>query len=109
MNHGNACFYLAGMYMSGVNAEMKSFGLDDKRKADAAVNNFELAKDMKKAFALTEKACDLNTWQACANLSAFYTAGEHTDKNPEKAKQYKDVADKLRDKEKQRHLMQSFH
>lgn len=109
MGHGNACFYLAGMYMAGVNADVKEFGLDDKKKAEAKPDSFVLAKDMKTAFELTQKACDLNVWQACENLSAWHTSGEHAAKNLEKAQHYKKAAEKLREEEKHMNLFKSFH
>lgn len=108
-NNGNACLYLSGMYLAGVDNTTPLHGLDKEQAAQVKPTDFQLQKDMAKAFSFTEKACNLKSWQACANLSSWYLTGNGTEKNPEKAQHYKDLYQKLRDEETRNRLMTAFH
>jgi cytochrome c oxidase assembly factor 7 len=52
MNNSMSCFYISGMFISGVEQV--------------------LTKDMTKAFEYSQKACHLGNVYACANLSQMY-------------------------------------
>lgn len=108
MNNGNACFYLSGMYMSGTK-DVTS--LNDKIKPDMEQpkNAFVLEKDMKKAFTLSTKACELKNFYACANLSRMYAIGEGTEKNPDKSEHYRKKAEELRDEFNRQRILAQFH
>lgn len=95
--------------MAGVDSTTSLHGLDKEQAAQVKPNNFQLQKDMAKAFSFTEKACDLKSWQACANLSAWYLTGSGTEKNADKAQHYKELYQKLRDEEARTRLMTAFH
>lgn len=106
MNNGNACFYLSGMYMSGsISDSSKSLSSTDK-----PANSFVLEKDMKKAFELSTKACELKNFYACANLSRMYALGDGTEKSLEKSELFKKKSAELRDEfHRQRILAQFSH
>lgn len=123
MNNGNACFYLSGMYMSGADS---NFSPSSQSKPDATAaaaaapvvvpkdvekpktNSFVLEKDMKKAFALTSKACELQNFYACANLSRMYAMGDGTEKSAEKADLYKKKSEELRDEFSRKRILAQF-
>lgn len=87
MNNATACFYLSGMFISGV------FKRDDgKKPTNPEPSDFLVQKDMKKAFEFATKACDLDNMYACANLSQMYMKGDGTEKNEKKAEQFKKKA-----------------
>lgn len=88
MKNGTACFYLSGMYISGV----KKQGNDTAITKPAANQDYLLAKDMKKAFEFAYKACELRNMYACANLSQMYARGDGTEKSQEQADKYKKLA-----------------
>lgn len=108
MNNGNACFYLSGMYMSGANGVSS---LNDKTKSnmEKSKNAFVLEKDMKKAFTLSTKACELNNFYACANVSRMYALGDGTEKNPDKSEHYRKKAEDLRDEFNRQRILAQFH
>lgn len=106
MDNGNACFYLSGIYMSGTDA-LKPVQ-NNEQPAVVEKSTFVLEKDMKKAFELTTKACSLNNFFACANLSNMYARGDGTEKNLEKSEEFKQKADKLRDEMNRRRILNSF-
>lgn len=81
LDSGTACFYLSGMYISGVS---KSLERDEKE--------YVIPKDMEKAFMYAQKACELKNMYACANLSQMYKNGDGTAKNPTLAEKYKKLA-----------------
>ncbi|RZB39345.1 Nicastrin and/or Peptidase M28 domain containing protein [Asbolus verrucosus] len=63
--HSNACYYLSGMYISGVkkpNSENKS--------------EYLVQRDMEKAFQFALKGCELGNMYSCANLSQMYAKGD---------------------------------
>lgn len=113
MNNGNACFYLSGMYMSGADS---SFGpnanertdVEKPKEVEKPKNSFVLQKDMKKAFALTAKACELNNFFACANLSRMYATGDGTKKSSEKSEQYKKKSEELREEINRKRILAQF-
>lgn len=72
LKSGMCCFYVSGMYISGVD------GL--------------VPKDMKKAFEYSKTACDLGNVYACANLSQMYAKGEGVTQSATKAEEYKQLA-----------------
>ncbi|KAK4015717.1 hypothetical protein OUZ56_030691 [Daphnia magna] len=67
-NH-NGCYYLSGMYLSGV-------------------PNI-LEKNMTMAYNYSMKACELGNIYACANVSRMYSKGDGVAQNPELASKYK--------------------
>lgn len=85
MDNGNACFYLSGMFISGVFKK-------EERPKNPQPNDYLIEKDMKSAFEFATKACDLNNMYACANLSQMYMRGDGTEKNEKKAEQLKKKA-----------------
>lgn len=115
MNNGNACFYLSGMYMSGADSTFnlsssstKTAEEDTKIVDKSKTNDFVLEKDMKKAFALTTKACELQNFYACANLSRMYAMGDGTEKNAEKSELYKKKCEDLRDEFNRKRILAQF-
>lgn len=108
MNNGNACFYLAGMYAAGIDNVTPLLGLDKKKSAEMKPSDFRLEQNMEKAFAYTEKACELNNWRACFNLSSLYATGTGTGKDLEKSQYYKERCKLLRDRDEYMRLMRSF-
>ncbi|KAF5294358.1 hypothetical protein FQR65_LT10811 [Abscondita terminalis] len=58
----NGCYYLSGMYISGVRRP----GADD----------FVVQKDMAKAFKFAQEGCDLGHIYSCVNLSQMYSRGD---------------------------------
>lgn len=93
MNNATACFYLSGMYISGVPKDSTQLG-------NPANKEYQIAKDMKKAFNFAFKACELKNMYACANLSQMYARGDGTDKNQEKAEKFKKLALEMQDEVK---------
>lgn len=91
MKNGTACFYLSGMFISGVLKQ------DENRPKNPQPSDFILEKDMKKAFEFAFKACDLDNMYACANLSQMYMKGDGTEKNEKKAEQFKKKALEMQD------------
>lgn len=90
MNNGTACFYLSGMYISGV------LNKEEKVK-NPQPSDFLVQKDMKQAFEFAYKACDLDNMYACANLAQMYSRGDGTEKNEKKAEQFKKKAMEMQD------------
>lgn len=107
MNNGNACFYLSGMYMSGSKSGLSSSD-SDKPESEKPKNAFVLEKDMKKAFSLTTKACELRNYYACANLSRMYALGDGTEKNAEKSELYRKKSEELRDEINRQRILAQF-
>lgn len=107
MNNGNGCFYLSGIYMTGVDSS-KSLNNKEQSNAQKPKDAFVLEKDMKKAFALSTKACELKNFYACANLSRMYAVGDGTEKNLEKSEQYKKKSDELSDEFQRRRILAQF-
>lgn len=101
MNNGTACFYLSGIYLSGMYMSGGQISLTPNSNKKSNVENPEksliVQKDMKKAFELTTKACELNNFFACANLSRMYTA--FAKENAKKSELYKKKTEELRSKQ----------
>lgn len=57
-----ACFYLSGLYISGLK----------KKNGDS----YEVQKDMAKAFEYATHSCRLGNMYSCANVSQMYAKGE---------------------------------
>lgn len=106
MNNGNACFYLSGMYLSGADSSL-SFNKNDEKNRKMT-ENFQIGKDMEKAFSLSVKACELKNIFACANLSLMYASGNGTEKNLEKAEYYKKITENLREEYRRQQVMSKF-
>lgn len=68
---GNAfgCYYVSGMYISGVPDFME--------------------KDMTQAHGFASRACELNEMYSCANLSRMYARGEGVEKDEQLADKFK--------------------
>lgn len=111
LNNGNACFYLSGMFISGVDSA--TWGLHGEQTPSEppkkpAPNAFSLARDMNKAFSLSMKACELKNFYACANLSQMYATGSGVEKNLDKAEHYKQQYYDLRDEYKRKEVLSRF-
>ncbi|XP_025156551.1 uncharacterized protein LOC105186426 [Harpegnathos saltator] len=74
-NSDTACFYLAGMYLSGLE------GVIDR--------------NYKEAYKLSLKSCELGNPYACANLSQMHARGDGVEKNNALAETFKKRAMKL--------------
>lgn len=97
MNNASACFYLSGMYISGVTNDTNlSMNSDNKTNTENTNQPF-LEKDMQKAFQFAYKACELNNMYACANLSQMYSRGDGCEKNSANAEKYKKLALEMQD------------
>lgn len=99
MNNATACFYLSGMFISGVqlNSEISHPPTTASSSVPAKSKEFLVEKDMKKAFQFAYKACELKNMYACANLSQMYARGDGTEKNEEKAEKFKKQALEMQD------------
>lgn len=116
LNNANACFYLSGMHISGVQSPSASVSVspDAGRKSSSGTHvgqsgttvavsssgDGAIAKDMQKAFTFAYKACELRNMYACANLSQMYSRGEGTEKSEEKAEKFKKMALDMQDEVK---------
>jgi len=86
--NANACYYLSGMYISGVkkpNVKVKEY---EKLNKDS----YEVKRDMKRAFKYTLDGCNLGHIYSCVNLSQMYSRGDGVEKNAELAEKYKKIA-----------------
>lgn len=95
MDNGTACFYLSGMYISGVQKnDEKAAAAPQKQPVKPSTNpdDYLLAKDMKKAFDYGIKACDLQNMYACANIAQMYQRGDGVAKDDKKAEFFKKKA-----------------
>jgi cytochrome c oxidase assembly factor 7 len=69
----NGCFNLSAVFLMGRNG---------------------VEKDMKKAFGLSLRSCELGHPWSCANVSRMYTLGDGVEKNLKEAEKYKKLAKK---------------
>uniref|UniRef100_A0A182X7V3 Cytochrome c oxidase assembly factor 7 homolog n=1 Tax=Anopheles quadriannulatus TaxID=34691 RepID=A0A182X7V3_ANOQN len=113
MNNAGACFYLSGMYISGVLKEEYQ-QQQQQQQAAAAVKKVDPAaapeqrppgayvveRNMEKAFEFAYKACELRNMYACANLSQMYAKGDGTARDEKKAEKYKKLALEMQDEVK---------
>lgn len=90
--NANACYYLSGMYIVGVK---KNNPLEDAKFSGSKNVEYEIPKDMKKAFLYAQEGCNLGNMYSCSNLSQMYSKGEGVEKNPELAEKYKQIAVEL--------------
>ncbi|KAK4878373.1 hypothetical protein RN001_010879 [Aquatica leii] len=81
----NACYYLSGMYISGV----RKPNVDKSNKDQDA---FLVQKSMEKAFSYALKGCELGHIYSCVNLSQMYNRGDGVEKNVELAEKYRNMA-----------------
>lgn len=58
---------------------------------------YEVAKDMKKAYEFALKGCDLGNMYSCANVSQMYMKGDGVEKNEKLADKYKKKALELQE------------
>lgn len=117
LNNANACFYLSGMHISGVQSSAPPVAAttqpDVGRKSSSGSKAVPasartivpsadgvIVKDMQKAFTFAYKACELRNMYACANLSQMYSRGEGTEKSEEKAEKFKKMALDMQDEVK---------
>ncbi|XP_066994110.2 cytochrome c oxidase assembly factor 7 homolog [Anabrus simplex] len=77
-NKAYCCFYLSGMYISGV-------------------EQVQIKQDMEKAYQYALKGCELGDMHACANVSQMYRKGEGVAKNEELAEKYKKKAHEIQE------------
>lgn len=95
--------------MSGANNKQSLSNNSISKSNDTkSSDTFVLEKDLKKAFMLTCKSCDLKNWLACANLSQMYARGEGTEKNPEKSEHYRKEFHRLREEQKRIDILSRF-
>ncbi|SPP89636.1 cytochrome c oxidase assembly factor 7 homolog [Drosophila guanche] len=96
MNNANACFYLSGMHISGVQTRTEPGAVPASSGPTPAKtlkdSDYIVLKDMKKAFQFAFKACELRNVYACANLSQMYARGDGIEKNEKEAEKYKKLA-----------------
>lgn len=93
----NACYYLAGMYISGILKHEFKKQIHGKPGIANNPANFAIQKNMEEAFKYSEKACSLNHLYSCVNLSQMYQRGEGVAKNPTLAEKFKQKAIELED------------
>lgn len=67
--NANACYYLSGMYIVGVQKDPQS-------KDAAGKEELRVAKDMAKAFKFALEGCNLGNMYSCANVSQMYAKGD---------------------------------
>lgn len=107
MDNATACFYLSGMYISGVSKKEKTANSPPATSAPDPTE-FIVQKDMTKAFEYAARACELNNMYACANLSQMYMRGDGTEKNEKKAEQFKKKAIEMQDEVKKQQAELKF-
>ncbi|KAK5638472.1 hypothetical protein RI129_012767 [Pyrocoelia pectoralis] len=88
-SNGNACYYLSGMYISGV--RKPDIRIKHYEKVDDD-SSYEVKKNMAKAFGYAERGCDLGHIYSCSNLSQMYSRGDGVKKNGELAEKYRKIA-----------------
>lgn len=93
--NSNACYYLSGMYISGVKKKFGENKPDENlKKPEEKFQKPEyiVAKDMAKAFKFAMDGCTLGNMYCCANLSQMFKKGEGVEKSQEMADKYKKIA-----------------
>ncbi|XP_077298392.1 cytochrome c oxidase assembly factor 7 [Arctopsyche grandis] len=89
-NNDLACYHLSSMYLAGVR-KPPSPDAKPLPHGHPPVGEYLLERNMKEAFTLAKKACELNNIYACANVSQMYTRGDGVEKNEELAKEFKNL------------------
>ncbi|XP_030747658.1 cytochrome c oxidase assembly factor 7 homolog [Sitophilus oryzae] len=79
--NGVACYYLSGLYITGAK--------NGHKVGDKSVKEFDVPRNMKKAFQYALEGCNLGNMYSCANVSQMYAKGDGTEKNETLAKEYK--------------------
>ncbi|XP_023939459.1 cytochrome c oxidase assembly factor 7 homolog [Bicyclus anynana] len=92
-NDDKACHYLAGMYLTGVPKNPKEYNPHNPEKN--ANIDFLIRPDMKQAFKLALKGCELGNIYACANVSLMYKKGDGVEQNLDESKRYFQIAQTL--------------
>lgn len=80
MGHGESCFRISAMYLTGLG---------------------DLGKDLAKSREYAAKSCELNNVYGCANLGRMYSLGDGGEKNQELAEKYKTKAKELHQEAKE--------
>lgn len=75
-NEDKACYILSGMYLKGIKDRLE--------------------KNIKEAYVLSLKSCELGNPNACTNVAIMHQRGEGVQQNSELAKTFKARADKLK-------------
>lgn len=70
--NANACYYISGMYISGV----RKSNVKAKANEELGEDSYEIKKDMKQAYKYTLDGCNLGNIYSCANLSQMYARGD---------------------------------
>lgn len=86
--NANACYYLSGMYIVGIKKDSPS----EKTNNTTADLEFQIPKDMKKAYEYALEGCNLGNIYSCANLSQMYSKGDGVEKSAELSEKYKKIA-----------------
>ncbi|VEN53897.1 unnamed protein product [Callosobruchus maculatus] len=89
--NANACYYLSGMYIVGVKKDPKA-GTTATVSEVSKKEEFQVPKDMTKAFQFALEGCSLGNMYSCANLSQMYAKGDGVEKNDQMAEKYKALA-----------------
>uniref|UniRef100_A0A183D4G9 Sel1 repeat family protein n=1 Tax=Gongylonema pulchrum TaxID=637853 RepID=A0A183D4G9_9BILA len=89
-----ACWLLSTWYI-GSGAKFVTSTSKRPRKANA--NLGELPRNMDLALKYGIRACDFGCFQSCVNVSRIYRIGEGVERDPEKARIYKEKAKKAYD------------
>lgn len=108
MKNALACFYLSGMYISGVNEKNNLETKNDSLKTPSSSTNYIIPKDMKKAFSFSQRACELGNMYACANLSQMYAKGDGVEKSEANAEKFKKLSLEMQDEVKKAQPSLSF-
>lgn len=88
--NATACYYLSGLHIAGAKNGRKVGDLIEK-------DQYDVPKDMEKAFKYAMKGCNLGNMYSCANLSQMYHKGEGVEKNQELADKFKARAVELQE------------
>uniref|UniRef100_A0A1Y1KJP4 Cytochrome c oxidase assembly factor 7 homolog n=1 Tax=Photinus pyralis TaxID=7054 RepID=A0A1Y1KJP4_PHOPY len=86
--NANACYYLSGMYISGVRKPDVKVKHHEKVGDDA----YEVKKNMEEAFKYAEHGCNLGHIYSCSNLSQMYSKGDGVVKDVALAEKYRKIA-----------------
>ncbi|KAK9305838.1 hypothetical protein QLX08_003336 [Tetragonisca angustula] len=84
-----ACFYLSGVYLNGIEGYVP--------------------KNMKEAYTLSLKCCELNNPYACVNLSIMHKKGDGVQQSTELAQTFKTRADEILKELKENKKSLKFH
>lgn len=88
--NGMACYYLSGLYIAGAKNGNKVGEKNNQQE-------FDLPRNMEKAFKYALEGCKLGNMYSCANVSQMYAKGDGVEKNQELADQFKKKALEMQD------------